>query len=242
MSKTIRAASLALATFSAVALPAAAQAQSRCGDSEILRAGETLDGIAQRCDVSLEALVAANPGLEPANLEAGAVLAMPDAGEALAEDAADWLGRARQAVRDAASGVENAATNAGRSVSDYLSDQPDLNRDILEFGERLGIPGVTPTPERGAEIVALPAAAAPGEEVTLSMRGLPGGAEMTVGAMISGEFVRLAAGRTDDAGRLDIAVTVPETPETVDAIRFSARTADERMSLTSEPFPIQDRT
>jgi hypothetical protein len=35
---------------------------------------------------------------------------------------------------------------------------------------------------------------------------------------------------------------VPDVPQTVDAIRFSVRTVDERLSLTSEPFPVQNRT
>jgi hypothetical protein len=71
---------------------------------------------------------------------------------------------------------------------------------------------------------------------------MPGTTEVAVGAVVSGEFVRLAAGTTDTAGRLDIAVTVPDVPQTVDAIRFSVRTVDERLSLTSEPFPVQNRT
>jgi LysM repeat protein len=240
MSRTILAVPLSIAAVFALSVPV--MAQSRCGDAETVRAGETLEGIAQRCGVSLDALIEANPGIAGQAVEAGAVLAMPDVGDALAEETGDWLGRARQAVRDAASGVEDAATRAGRSVSDYLSEQPDLNRDILDFGERLGLPGVSASPEQGAVIEVVPAAAAPGEEVTLAARGLPGSVEVAVGAMVAGEFVRLAVGTTDPAGQLEVSVTVPKVPEAVEAIRFTVRTADERLSLTSEPFPIQDRT
>lgn len=51
----------------------------------------------------------------------------------------DLLGRARDAVRDATGSIDRAARQARKSASEYLSDNPDLSRDILEFGERLGL-------------------------------------------------------------------------------------------------------
>jgi Protein of unknown function (DUF5818) len=61
------------------------------------------------------------------------------AGAAAAADS--LLERARGAVQDAAQSIEQAAKNAGRSVKDFLGDHPDLNRDLIDFGKRVGVPG-----------------------------------------------------------------------------------------------------
>lgn len=211
-------------------------AQSNCGDAESLRPNETIKQLAQRCNVPLDALMAANPEASEADGVTDRVLLMPEPATI------GWADRARSAVRDAGRQVEEAATEAGRSVSEYLSDEPDLNRDILEFGERLGIPGITASPDRGAELVAGTLAGMPGDRVELSAIGLPGNAEVVIGAWIQGEFVPLGRDVTSSAGRLSSVVEVPEVPETEDQIRFMLRTADERLSVTSEPFSIRTRT
>src|SRR3954452_18081614 len=52
-----------------------------------------------------------------------------------------FLDRARETVQQAGKDVQAAAQQAGRSVRDFLTDHPELNRDILDFGEEVGVPG-----------------------------------------------------------------------------------------------------
>ena len=67
-------------------------------------------------------------------------------------------------------------------MSDYLSENPDLNRDILDFGERLGLPGVEASPEVGADVVVSPTSGPPGQEVTIRASGHRGETAVTLGA------------------------------------------------------------
>src|SRR5258706_13758242 len=62
------------------------------------------------------------------------------------------LDRARDAVHDAAKTVEEAAKSAGRSVKDFLVDHPDLNRDIIDFGARVGVPGFAGETAKAASV------------------------------------------------------------------------------------------
>ena len=58
-----------------------AAAQSECGDAVIVSSGDTLSKIAERCDTSVSALLAANQQLKDSNsVTSGSILAMPKAG------------------------------------------------------------------------------------------------------------------------------------------------------------------
>jgi hypothetical protein len=67
--------------------------------------------------------------------------ALVAAAPAAASAADTFLDRARNAVQEAGKDVQAAAKKAGRSVSDFLVDHPDLNRDIVDFGQQVGVPG-----------------------------------------------------------------------------------------------------
>lgn len=215
-----------------VCIPAFPAAAQTCGKTEALEAGETLEQLAGRCDTTAPAILSANPTLARDDIRAGHQLAMPAGGVD-----GDWLDRARKAVRDAGERVDEAARAAGRSVSDYLSDQPDLNRDILELGERLGLPGVTTPATRGAE---LSISAGPGDAVTLEARGLPGGAEIRIGVRTGQEadFRTVSQAKVDQAGRLRITVPVPDEVQEGQEIAFVIETVDGRVRLVSDPFKI----
>ncbi|MBP2233996.1 phage tail protein X [Sinorhizobium kostiense] len=220
------------AALCVLAFPAAAQP---CGKTEALATGETLEQLAGRCSTTVEAILSANPSLERNEIRAGLQLEMP--AEA-ADD--DWLDRARDAVREAGERVDEAARAAGRSVSDYLSDQPDLNRDLLEFGERLGLPGISPSPTKGAELVVASKGTAPGEEVSLEAWGLPGNAEVTVGVRIGDEpdFRTVSRAKTDQSGMLKVTIPVPEEARAGQEIAFVVETVNRRVRLVSDPFEI----
>ena len=92
------------------------------------------------------------------------------------------LDKAREAVRDAGEKVEDAARDAGRDASDFLADNPDLNRDILDLGKRMGLPGFDEAkPYAGAFLSVAPAKAGPGDAVMLTAAGLPGSATVKIG-------------------------------------------------------------
>jgi hypothetical protein len=212
-------------------LAAPAAAQSSCGSETVVAAGETLADVAARCGVSLEALREANPALSTGEIQAGAEVEMP------AIAGGGFLGRAREAVREAGEEIEGAATRAGRSVSDYLSENPDLNRDILEFGERLGLPGVAASPEVGADVVVSPASARPGQEVTIRASGLRGDTAATIGAGAPGAESEILERTTTTArGTLEASVAVPDSAADQGSIIFVVETG--RVRLTSEPVDV----
>lgn len=76
-----RALGLAAAVVALLAVPAAGEAQSACGAGYTVRTGDSLLEIAERCGVTVPALLAANPGVrDRMDLEVGDRLRVPDAG------------------------------------------------------------------------------------------------------------------------------------------------------------------
>lgn len=222
-------------TLFAVSPTVAAQV---CGKTEVMDEGETLEQLAARCETTAGAVLSANPSLDAGDIRAGLQLKMPESAEG------DWLSRARQAVTEAGERVNEAAEAAGRSVSDYLSDQPDLNRDILEMGERLGLPGVSTSQSRGAELMVVPKDVGPGDNVDLNANGLPGGVEVTIGVRIGEEadFRTISRARTNEAGLLEATVPVPEQAQKGEKIAFAVETVDGRVRVVSEPFDVGPTT
>lgn len=167
------------------------------------------------------------------------LVALVAAGPASAQS---FLDRARDAMRDAAHEVENAAKDAGRSVQDFLVDNPDLNRDIVDFGKRVGVPGFEGAgPERGAHIILSQKSAPPGAAVELSAVGLPGAASVVIAA---GATVQSATpvgeATTTERGRLDTSVTVPAAAKPGDTLLFVVETPDGRLRLASAPLAVAD--
>jgi hypothetical protein len=169
-----------------------------------------------------------------------AVAALLAAGAAGPAAAQTLLDRAREAVQDAGEKIEDAARNAGRDASDYLTDNPDLNRDILDLGQRMGLPGFEDArPYAGPSLEAAPAAAGAGTGVMLTATGLPGKAEVDLGfGPPGGAFAVIATAVTSDRGALEAAVTVPADARPGETVVFSAETADGRVRLVSGPVAI----
>lgn len=194
---------------------------------------ETLEQFAARCGTTAEAI--RSPTIDPTEIRAGLEFNMPE------DDAnGDWLGRARDAVRQAGERVNEAAEAAGRSVSDYLSDQPDLNQDILEFGERLGLPGVHTNESRGAELTVTPASEGADEKLILRTRGRPSNAEVRIAMRVENEedFRTVNRAQTDRAGALEVTVPVPEEAEKGTKIAFAIETVNGRVRVLSEVFEV----
>lgn len=227
---------LALAASFPLAV-SAGKAQSSCGQSEAVAVSETIEQLADRCDTTTEAILSANPNIERGEIREGQQLAMPEP-----TDDRDWVERTRRALQDTRRDIEDAAEAAGRSASEYLSDRPDLNRDILEFGERLGLPGVSAPEGRSPELNVTPSRATPGSEVTLTASGLPASTQVVIAvddAGASGGSPQvLSRLETDSSGTLEASVTVPDDARDGERIRFLVETQDERMRLASEPLKV----
>lgn len=170
-------------------------------------------------------------------LVAAAILAFSATNPAAAQTLLD---KARDAVRDAGEKIEDAARDAGRDASDFLADNPDLNRDILDLGKRMGLPGFEDArPYAGPSLAAAPAAAAPGSAVMLTATGLPGRAEVALGfGTQGGDTTVLATGITSDRGTLEQAVAIPDHAMPGETAVFTAETGDGRLRLISEPVTI----
>jgi hypothetical protein len=150
------------------------------------------------------------------------------------------LDRARNAVQEAGKDVQAAAKKAGRSVSDFLTDHPDLNRDIVDFGQQVGVPGFEDAKPAAGPVVSLSVPQGrTGDEVTITANGLPGGRAFTVEAGPSpSELRRLADAKTSDRGELIATVNVPPRPDAGDKLVFAVETTDGRVRVASEPFKV----
>jgi hypothetical protein len=228
----------AAAVWVVLALSPGAFAQSICGATTKAAAGETLADIAERCDVTIEALRRANPTLDE-NVAEGADVAIP-AADAAAGDDSDILGRARELLRDAGEEIEDAARQAGKSVSDYLASDPNIGRDLREFGQRYGLPGfAAANGDAGAGITLTPAAPRAGEKVTITASGLAADTEAEIGIGPSRtDYETVAKARTDAAGRLETTLTLPDWVSATENIVVVVDTPN--VLLRSDPVEVSE--
>ena len=150
------------------------------------------------------------------------------------------LDKARDAVRDAGETIEDAARNAGRDASDFLAEKPDLNRDIIDLGQRMGLPGFEDAKAYvGANVSVAPAEAGPGAGVMLTAIGLPGNGKVKLGFGPAREdYTVIATAVASDRGVVEAAVTVPDWAKPGEATVFTVETEDGRVRLVSEAFTV----
>jgi len=207
----------------------AAWAATECDSVEQLRTGETVEQLAERCGVSLDALLEANRAESTTQLSSRDAIAVPRT-----SSEGDWLGRARSAIVGAGREVNDAASAAGRSISDYLKDQPDLNRDVLSLGETLGLPGInSEEPSTGPRLDVV----AGGDGVlTLSASGLPGNEDVMLGWLDNGIVRPVETLRTDERGRVKTSLARPEAIPVDTKVMFTIETTDKRLRLAADPI------
>ncbi|MDY6961487.1 MAG: hypothetical protein SV862_06275 [Pseudomonadota bacterium] len=196
---------------SVVLLPGAAFSQSACQT--------------RACEMPLEVLVAQNEAAPDAAAQEPAVPAED------AEGGDGWLDRARRAVGEAGREIGEAATATGRSASEYLSDNPDLNREVIEFGQNLGVPGFEASPARGS---VLDVTATTDGELQIVAAGLPGSQEVRLGWLEDGRFVELQRLSSDDNGRVETAIAIPAALPDNEEVRLAIETTDQRLRLASD--------
>ncbi len=131
--------------------PSAATAQpSPCGPTTTVQAGDTYFAISQRCDVSVQFLEEANPGVDPNNLQVGQTLDLTTETNARA---AEPMPQDRHEVQ-AGDTIFSVAQAMGVTVDALLRANPDIDPDALRIGQIImppafGAPGdpVDPGPE-----------------------------------------------------------------------------------------------
>jgi hypothetical protein len=207
-----------------------ADAQS-CGAQTSVAEGESLADVADRCGTNLSAIFDANPDLRSTEVPPGTEIDI---------SGGSVLNRAGDRLKEIGRNIQGAAERAGQSVSEYLEGNPDLNRDILEWGEWMGLPGVSPQPNVGAELFVSPAAGRPGDEVTIRAAGLRGETEVRIGAgPPESEYRTLSKARTTREGALEETIEVPEWAANQDTLVFVIET--DRTRLLSEGFIVNRR-
>ncbi|HEV7433598.1 MAG TPA: hypothetical protein VGO22_01805 [Pseudorhizobium sp.] len=218
---------------SVVLIPSMAVAERGCGAAatpDTASPGYSSSG----CEMPLDILLAQNATNDTgtAATESTAV----DPVEAPDVDAGGWLDRAKQAVQDAGREIGEAATATGRSAAEYLSDNPDLNRQVLEFGQDLGVPGFDAAPASGARF---DATLESDGQLHIEAAGLPGNQEVQLGWLDQERFVELETLRTGDNGRIDITVAMPADLEVSQQVTLAVETADRRLRLASDPITVE---
>ena len=221
---------IVIAATTALALPASAR--STCGFIEEMQPGETLEQLAARCGTEPEEILRVNDAATVADLPKGR-LKMPVFDE---DEVDDFLGRARMAMEDAGRNIRDAANSAGKTVSDYLAGTPDLNREIAEFGERIGLPGVDAEPSRGPEVQV---EKREDGKFEVEASGLPGNREVRIGLRRGDSLTMLDTVETDTAGTLSAEIEIPARTVEVggDAV-IVVETADERVRLVSDVLAL----
>ncbi len=147
-------------------------------------------------------------------------------------DADGWLNRAKQAVQDAGREIGEAATATGRSAADYLADNPDLNQQVLEFGQDLGIPGFDAERASGARLDAVLADG----RLQIEAVGLPRNQEIQLGWLEQERFVALETLSTGANGAINTDIAMPAGLEPDQQVILAVETADRRLRLTSAPI------
>lgn len=221
---------IVIAATTALATPASAR--STCGFIEEMQPGETLEQLAERCGTEPGKILRVNDAETVADLPEGK-LKMP----VFEEDAVDdFLGRARMAMDDAGRNIRDAANSAGKTVSDYLADTPDLSREIAEFGDRIGLPGVDSQPSRGPEV---DVEKNDDGKFEVEASGLPGSKDVRIGLRRGDSLTILDTVETDTAGKLSAEIEVPaKTVEAGGDAVIVVETADERVRLVSDVLAL----
>ena len=109
-----------------------------------IRAGDTFYRLAQRYQVGLEELLAANPGLDPDDLRVGQQICVPerDTGP-MPQCPAGWT---LYTIRSGDT-LYRIALDRGTTVRELLDANPGVDPNALRVGQRICVPGPMPGPE-----------------------------------------------------------------------------------------------
>jgi LysM repeat protein len=141
------------------------------GTSYTIKSGDTLAGVAERFGVSLEDLLAANPGINPATLQAGETIRLPsgtDVPSVTPEPTEGAEPTEEPAPTEPPPTEEPAPTNTPASLGQtYVVQSGDIPETIAaQFGITVEAllaanPGINPTNLQIGQVLIIPPAATP---------------------------------------------------------------------------------
>jgi LysM repeat protein len=201
-----------------------------CGERYVVQEGDTLSGIARRCDVALAEIVERNPGLgDPPAIAPGAEL---DLGAPPAEAGA--ASRMETYTVEVGDTLYSMARDLGVSLVELMAANPNVDPAALSIGEELAVPGDRPA----ATVSLIPETGAPGEMVALRARQLRPNDWVAIGAgPQASEWRALREARVGEDGELSTQVAVPDWAEPGQRLVFVVDT-DRGLTFKSAPFLV----
>jgi LysM repeat protein len=237
---------LATASCFAATIGLALPAYAQCGDEVHVREGETLSGLAKRCDVTEARVLDLNPKVQGSNdLRAGMILnlAAPSAKDAAADarKAAESLfGRLKSYAEEAGQSIEGAANTITRSVEDFIQRNPDLHQRVRKLGQRLNIPGME---NAEAQVALSVRKGTPGTPVTLSAIGLPLTQRVDIaGGVPGGDYRVVESALTSAEGTLQVTVPLPTWADPQRDFIFVIASPDINVAARSARFDVLEPT
>jgi LysM repeat protein len=143
------AATACVSLFALLATPGAADAQSPCGPTETVQAGDTLFSIAQRCDTTVAALQEANPQVDPHDMAIGMTLQIAAAPGELrpVEPQPEAPPAGEHYTVQPGDTPASIAAALGITVQALLAANPEIDPDALMVGQTIILPGAPGMPD-----------------------------------------------------------------------------------------------
>ncbi len=207
----------------------AGAAETPCGASTEVRAGDTLSSISERCNVSESRLLSGNPSIDgSSDLRVGSQIKIGKADSSVSD-------RIDSGADRVVNSLSNFAGWVGSSTEDLLEKNPDIKRRIDGLKDKVkGGPAATDATikverEPGPE----------GNTVMVSADGLPTSSAAVIGAGPPGQAYNvLAQVRTTAEGAISTRVRIPDSVSAQQSLIFVVADVNGRWIVRSSRFDM----
>ena len=217
--------------------PVAAGVEGVCGDTYTVVRGDTLSKIAQKCQVSYDTILKANPEIKNINLiYAGQVIrlkadtSIPVTGGTYVVVKGDYLSKIAKAY--------------GTTVAELLRVNPQIkNASLIYVGQVINLPTGTTTGggTTGTNISLSVITAKPGGAVTVKVWGFPANADIDLRIGIqNAAYTAVVDGKTDAKGEATVAITIPASAKAAEkwVVKVQTTSLVKAMEVTSPVITI----
>jgi hypothetical protein len=205
-----------------------------CGDTVTVQRGETLSGIAERCNVSERSLMRLNPRIDgSSDLRVGMELRVrgePGSGDP------DLIGRLRSFAGEAADLLSGLARDAQTTAEDILAKNPDLRQRLERWSQQLrGSPAET----GGGTVSVSPSEGPVGTVIAVTAKGLPRDTAVVIGAgRPQSAYQVIERAKTGPDGTLRASVRIPDWAGEADRFVIVVAAESSEWTLRSEPIQV----
>lgn len=207
-------------------------AESTCGDKYIVQRGDYLVKIANKCGITVSAILAANPSIKtPSLIYPGQVLIMPKEGQTI-----PITGGAIYIVKpgDTLSGI---AALFKVTLTDMLKANPSItNANRITSGQQIKLP------EGAAQVLTAgitPVKAKPGDTLTLAATGFNASVNVEIRFGLTKDQTEVIGNTTTDSnGAILQKVTVPSTAQSGKTYVFVVKVKDATTQAVSNTLTI----